>query len=91
MLAPRVAFANCSAPPHPSPPRPSCQVAKADELSKLHKERRRHQLHLQSGRPERRRKDKVGPGGTARHPADVSLASVCLELGISCSPWLAAR
>lgn len=34
------------------------QVAKADELSKLHKERRRHQLHLQSGRPERRRKDK---------------------------------
>ncbi|KAL4450751.1 hypothetical protein ABPG77_001107 [Micractinium sp. CCAP 211/92] len=34
------------------------QVAKTDELSKLHKERRRHQLHLQSGKPERRRKDK---------------------------------
>ncbi|KAL4433824.1 hypothetical protein ABPG75_000265 [Micractinium tetrahymenae] len=34
------------------------QVAKADDLSKLHKERRRHQLHLQSGRPERRRGDK---------------------------------
>ncbi|PSC69161.1 RNA-binding 25 [Micractinium conductrix] len=34
------------------------QVAKTDELSKLHKERRRHQLALQSGKPERR--DKKG-------------------------------
>ncbi|EFN57120.1 hypothetical protein CHLNCDRAFT_143975 [Chlorella variabilis] len=33
------------------------QVAKVDELSKLHKERRRHQLALQSGKPEKRRKE----------------------------------
>ena len=36
---------------------PPSQVAKVDELSKLHKERRRHQLALQSGKPEKRRKE----------------------------------
>lgn len=54
--APRALPAPAAPRPSPAPP---LQVAKADNLSKLHKERRRHQMHLQSGKPERRRGDKV--------------------------------
>ena len=42
------------------------QVAKADELSKLHKERRKHQLALQTGRPEKRRSGKDRDGKRKR-------------------------
>lgn len=57
--------------PHSRPPRPptfppaanECQVARSDDLSKLHKERRKHQMALQSGRPEKRKTDKKEGGG----------------------------
>ncbi|KAI7841757.1 hypothetical protein COHA_004623 [Chlorella ohadii] len=42
------------------------QVAKADELSKLHKERRKHQLALQTGRPEKRLSGKERDGKRKR-------------------------
>ena len=42
------------------------QVAKVDELSKLHKERRKHQLALQTGRPEKRRSGKDRDGKRKR-------------------------
>ncbi|PRW57929.1 RNA-binding 25 [Chlorella sorokiniana] len=42
------------------------QVAKVDELSKLHKERRKHQLALQTGRPEKRRSGKERDGKRKR-------------------------
>lgn len=42
------------------------QVAKVDELSRLHKERRKHQLALQTGRPEKRRSGKDRDGKRKR-------------------------
>lgn len=46
------------------------QVAKVDDLSKLHKERRRHQLALQSGKLEKRHKQGSGSDGGSGSDSD---------------------